>query len=122
MSKSALVVDDDLISKSVGKRMLEYFGFEVTAVGDGIEAMDQLAQHGPPDLILVDWQMPRMNGQAFLNAINAEPEYAEVRTIMCSGVYRRHGSDAIDAGADAFLRKPFTIEQLRDILRSWKLV
>ena len=107
-----LVVDD---SVSV-RRTLEYFvkdlGFEVDSAGDGIDALGCLQQR-TPDLVIVDLEMPRMNGVELTATLRGNPKTANVPIIMITSRYsEKHKKMATDAGVDVFLTKPYTEDDL----------
>jgi CheY-like chemotaxis protein len=107
-----LIVDD---SVSV-RRSMEYFvkdlGFEVDSAGDGIEALGKL-QIRKPDIMLVDLEMPRMNGLELTAAVRNETRLAEVPVIMITSRFSdKHKQMALAAGVSVFLTKPYTEDDL----------
>jgi len=100
-------------------RTLNRFGFEVCSASNGREAI-QLIDDQCLDLslILVDWNMPEMNGLEFVKAIRADPKFSEVPLMMVTTeteieqMYR-----ALEAGANEYVMKPFTDEVIADKLR-----
>ena len=114
----ALVVDDSKAIRVVLKKMLTEGGFEDLAeAAHGAEALEVL-QNGPqPDVILVDWNMPEMNGYEFIKAVRAIEEWRDIPLMMVttetetSQVVR-----ALAAGANEYLMKPFTPEMLGEKL------
>jgi two-component system chemotaxis response regulator CheY len=71
MSRICLVVDDSRVVRKVARRILESHGFEVTEAADGQKALDACREH-LPDCVLLDWNMPVMDGMAFLQALRKE--------------------------------------------------
>jgi chemotaxis protein histidine kinase CheA/ActR/RegA family two-component response regulator len=107
-----LIVDD---SVSV-RRSMEYFvkdlGFEVDSAGDGIEALGKL-QIRKPDIMLVDLEMPRMNGIELTAAVRNETRLAKVPVIMITSRFSdKHKQMALAAGVSVFLTKPYTEDDL----------
>jgi signal transduction histidine kinase len=106
-----LLVDDNRDMREYVQRLLGR-KYNVTAVTDGVEAMDA-ALANPPDLVLTDVMMPRMDGLELLQALRADPVTATIPVIMLSA---RAGEDAesqgLEAGADDYLVKPFTAREL----------
>jgi chemotaxis protein histidine kinase CheA/CheY-like chemotaxis protein len=107
-----LIVDD---SVSV-RRSMEYFvkdlGFEVDSAGDGIEALGKL-QIRKPDIMLVDLEMPRMNGIELTAAVRNETRLSKVPVIMITSRFSdKHKQMALAAGVSVFLTKPYTEDDL----------
>ncbi len=109
----ALVIDDSRATRSILGRMLRDLGFEVAEAGDGREALEKLRAASPPDLALVDWNMPVMNGYEFVRAVRADPAFAGVRLLMVTTETElSQVAAALEAGADEYVMKPFT----RDVI------
>ncbi|MGA8108295.1 MAG: ATP-binding protein [Acidobacteriaceae bacterium] len=106
-----LLVDDNRDMREYVQRLLGR-KYQVTAVEDGEEALREAAAH-PPDLVLTDVMMPRMNGFELLRALRADAATAAIPVIMLSA---RAGEEAetegLEAGADDYLVKPFTAREL----------
>jgi two-component system chemotaxis response regulator CheY len=106
-----LVIDDSRIIRTILGRMMRELGFEVTEAGNGREALARLQQMGAPELMLVDWNMPEMNGLEFIRAVRADARYDGTRVMMITtenDVSRV--TLALEAGADEYVMKPFTHE------------
>ncbi len=107
----AIVVDDSKTIRVILGRLLKELGFEVREAGHGMEALESLDQGPCPDLMLVDWNMPEMNGLELTQAIRSNPSYNDTLILMVttetemSQVVR-----ALDAGANEYVMKPFTKE------------
>src|ERR1700744_1537615 len=109
----ALIVDDSRSMRMILGKALKEAGFQISEAADGREALDRLNRGDDPDLVLVDWNMPVMNGYELVCAVRANPLLSNVRLMMVTtessmGQLRQ----AMDAGADEYLMKPFTKEQL----------
>jgi two-component system, chemotaxis family, chemotaxis protein CheY len=116
-TRHALVVDDSRATRALLKRLLVKHDFTVEEAGDGMEGMAQLAAKGPFDLALVDWNMPTMDGLAFIKAVRAEPDYERLALVMVTSENDpRHITRALMAGADEYAMKPLTAEALADKL------
>ncbi len=116
-----LVVDDSRAVRMILSRNLTELGYEVTAAADGAEACALLRQELA--LILVDWNMPNMNGFEFLQKVRADSRYAAVKVMMVTTETEVDQMvKAIAAGADEYVMKPFTKEILVDKLRVLGLV
>jgi two-component system chemotaxis response regulator CheY len=105
--KTCLVVDDSRVIRKVARRILEDLGFEVAEAADGAEAMDW-CQAVMPDAILLDWRMPGMDGLEFVRRLRAHPGGTQPRVVFCSVESEiEQIRDALDAGADEYIMKPF---------------
>ena len=109
----ALVVDDSRAMRLVLKRIMNEVGFEVSEAGDGSEALKRLKELDGVDLMLVDWNMPVMDGLEFVRAVREDQSYDEVPVMM---VTTEDGMDkiveALEAGANEYVMKPFTSETI----------
>jgi len=105
--KLCLVVDDSRVVRKVARRILEDLAFEVAEAGDGVEALAWV-RTAMPDAILLDWNMPAMNGLEFLRQLRAEPGGQAPRVVFCSVENDLDRiREALDAGADEYIMKPF---------------
>jgi two-component system chemotaxis response regulator CheY len=105
--KLCLVVDDSRVVRKVARRILEDLGVEVAEAGDGVEALAWV-RTAMPDFILLDWNMPVMNGMEFLKALRAEPGGQVPRVIFCSVENDLDRiREALDGGACEYIMKPF---------------
>ena len=116
----ALIIDDSRAMRALLGRILGELGFETAEAGDGREGLEHLRQHGVPDLVLVDWNMPRMSGIEFVQAVRAVRDYDALRLIMVTTeTEMTRVVKALGAGLDAYVMKPFTkeavVEQLERI-------
>ncbi len=109
----ALVVDDSTATRAVIGRIMRSLGFEVVEACDGQEALSQLEQGGTPQVALVDWNMPRMDGVAFLRTVRRNDAWKAVPVMMVTA--ESEGAlvvKALEAGADGYLMKPVTRDRL----------
>jgi chemosensory pili system protein ChpA (sensor histidine kinase/response regulator) len=112
----ALVVDDSITVRRVTQRLLERNGMRVMTAKDGIEAMALLQEH-VPDVILLDIEMPRMDGYEVAAHVRNDARIADVPIIMItSRVGDKHRSRAIELGVDDYLGKPYQESQLLDAI------
>jgi two-component system chemotaxis response regulator CheY len=112
----AMVVDDSTAVRMVISRNLVQLGYEVSTAADGAEALTLL--HAGISLILVDCNMPRMNGLEFVERLRADPRYASVKVMMVTTETEMELMlKALAAGVDEYVIKPFTQESLADKLR-----
>lgn len=105
--KTCLVVDDSRVIRKVARRIIEDMGFEVAEAADGMEAL-AWCRAAMPEAILLDWNMPVMNGVEFLRQLRAEPQGKTPVVILCTVENDpAHIVQALDAGADEYIMKPF---------------
>src|SRR5262245_59838846 len=105
----ALVVDDSKSMRMILGKSLKDIGFEVTEAGDGQEALSRLNQGENVDLMLVDWNMPVMNGYELVCAVRANILLSNVRIMMVTTETSLDNvQKALAAGANEYLMKPFT--------------
>jgi putative two-component system response regulator len=118
MLAQILVVDDDPMIVDVLTRFLSREGYRVISAQNGIEALAQVAIHGP-DLILLDVTMPEMDGFTACRRLKDDERTALIPITMLTGLDdREHRTRGIEAGADDFLTKPFEHSILRARIRS----
>jgi two-component system, chemotaxis family, chemotaxis protein CheY len=109
----ALVIDDSRTVRLIIGEILRELGIEVHEAKNGLEALE-LVKNGPEfDLLLVDWNMPEMNGLDFIKAVRADHAYDAVRILMVtSEAQGEQVMQALGAGANEYLMKPFNKEVL----------
>jgi two-component system chemotaxis response regulator CheY len=113
----ALVVDDSATMRQILKEYLKKLGFAVTEAANGREALDVLKAMPTADLVLVDWNMPEMDGVSFVRAVRADPSYAALPLLMVTtNTELSQVSTALEAGANEYIMKPFTREMIREKL------
>jgi two-component system chemotaxis response regulator CheY len=114
----ALVVDDSRPIRRIEAEILHELGFETSDACNGKEALDQLQTSTLPDVVLVDWNMPEMDGLEFIKAVRKEPRYAGMVVLMVTTETETNQMlRALTAGADEYLMKPFQKDGLIDKLR-----
>lgn len=108
--KSCLVVDDSRVIRMVGRKILEELNFKVMEAEDGKKALD-ICMGGLPDGVLLDWNMPNMDGMEFLKALRQLPGGDQVIVVFCTTENDlSHIQEAIAAGANEYIMKPFDSE------------
>jgi two-component system chemotaxis response regulator CheY len=124
MAMHAMVIDDSRAMRLILKRIAGQLGFEVSEAANGKEALDLLAAaQSTPELALVDWNMPEMNGLEFVTAVRADPRYRAMTLMMVttegeqSQIVR-----ALAAGAHEYVIKPFTPDAIVEKLALLGLV
>lgn len=109
---TCLVVDDSRVIRKVAKRILEDFDMTVHEACDGQKALEHCRQQ-MPDAILLDWNMPVMNGIEFLRALRQEQDGQTPKVVLCTTENDfDHITQALEAGASEYIMKPFDKEIL----------
>jgi chemosensory pili system protein ChpA (sensor histidine kinase/response regulator) len=112
----ALVVDDSITVRRVTQRLLERNGMRVLTAKDGVDAVS-LLQDNLPDIILLDIEMPRMDGYEVAAHVRNDPRLKEIPIVMItSRVSEKHRARAIELGVDDYLGKPYQESQLLDAI------
>jgi len=113
----ALVVDDSTAIRSYLRKILTPYGFEVLEAKNGREGLQQLREQSGIDLVLLDWNMPVMNGIDLLRLIRSEPNLSSVCVMMVTTENDLHEiSQALEMGANEYVMKPFTPDIIADKL------
>jgi putative two-component system response regulator len=112
-----LIAEDDPSSRELLTQLVEALGHETHAVADGAAAWN-IAQSAPPDLILSDVSMPKMDGFQLCRLLKDNPTTRLVPVILLTAIGEEHKQAGIEAGADDFLSKPFSLGDLRVRMRS----
>lgn len=118
MSMRVLVVDDEEDYRLIIKDVLDGAGYEVRTAEHG-EAGLEVAKEFSPEVILVDWMMPRMDGETFVQTLRRDPAKREIPIIMLT--VKQTAEDELEAlhfGVDDFIIKPFQAEDLLARLRA----
>src|SRR5215216_6778586 len=108
-----LLVEDDAAVRSTLAAILHDEGCDIIIAPNGFDALVALEQH-EPDIIVLDWMMPVLDGQNFLQALRSE--YRRSTPVLVISAGRVNEQTALQAGADGYLRKPFDIDELMRIL------
>ena len=113
---TALVVDDSITVRRVTQRLLERNGLRVLTARDGLDAIAVLAEH-LPDIILLDIEMPRMDGYEVAAQVRNDPRTRDIPIIMItSRVGEKHRARAIELGVSDYLGKPYQEAQLLEAI------
>ena len=111
--KHCLVVDDSRVIRKVSRHILESLGFTVDEAENGSEALDRCAAN-MPDVILLDWNMPVMSGIEFIVQLRQREGGDKPKVVFCTTENDvAHIREAISAGADEYVMKPFDQETLQ---------
>jgi two-component system, cell cycle response regulator DivK len=112
-----LVADDNDASRELIREVLEMSGYDVVEAVDGRDAVNR-ARESSPDLVLVDIQMPRLDGYGVLRELRADPRLSGVRVVALTAFAMQGDSDrARDAGFNGYITKPVQIAALRQEIK-----
>ncbi|MEN3111236.1 Hpt domain-containing protein [Uliginosibacterium paludis] len=116
---SIMVVDDSLTVRKITSRLLEREGFQVVTAKDGVDALEQLVEY-KPDVMLLDIEMPRMDGFDLARNVRADARLKDVPIIMItSRMADKHRNYAMEIGVNHYLGKPYQEEQLLELITSF---
>ncbi len=108
-----LVVDDSRAVRMIIGQILREIGMEVFEAANGLEALEQMKRNPDLELLLVDWNMPQMNGIDLVRAIRSDRAYDAVRILMVTSESQgEQVMQALQAGANEYLMKPFNKDVL----------
>ena len=108
--KTCLIVDDSSVIRKVARRILEGLDFQISEAEDGEVALD-VCRAQMPDAILLDWNMPKMDGYEFLRMLRRLPDGDRPKVVFCTTENDvAHIARALHAGANEYIMKPFDRE------------
>ena len=114
-----MVVDDSLTVRRVTERNLSKYKVDTMLATDGVDAMEQLAEGKLPDVMLVDIEMPRMNGYELTEQVRDDPHYKDIPIIIItSRSGAKHRNRAMELGATLYLTKPYQEQELMEAINS----
>ncbi len=115
----ALVIDDSRSMRMILAHILGQLGYKVDQAGNGHQALDLMdRERDVIPLVLVDWNMPEMNGFDFIRALRANQRYHQVTVVMVTTETQTGMMiAALEAGANEYIMKPFTPEVISEKLR-----
>jgi two-component system, chemotaxis family, chemotaxis protein CheY len=114
----ALIVDDSAPARLHAGKMLAELGFEVYEAAHGGDALAVIGQLGPVEVVVLDWNMPFMDGLEFLRALRSDHKYDPTLVVMATGNSDLESiTQALQAGANEYVMKPFTQEVILEKLR-----
>jgi len=112
-----LVIDDSRAMRAILGKLMSELGFDVVTAAHGLEGLERLEEDDAIRLVLVDWNLPEMNGYEFTLAVRSDPGCDDVRLIMVTTETEQASvQKALDAGVDEYVMKPFTKETLMEKL------
>ncbi|MBW2218117.1 MAG: response regulator [Deltaproteobacteria bacterium] len=114
-SEIAIIDDDDLFRKSAVAVLARNLQKDILSFESGVAALEHLEQNNSIDIILSDINMPVMDGLEFLKRV--KEKYPDKICIMMSG-YPGNEQTAMNLGADAYINKPFSTQEIADLMRS----
>lgn len=111
----ALIVDDSRAARSLIRRLVEPLGFDTIEAEHGQQALERLAaSEEPVDLMLVDWNMPVMDGLQLVREVRSQPAYADISVLMVSSESDpKQMGRALMVGADDYIVKPVDADMIR---------
>jgi two-component system chemotaxis response regulator CheY len=114
----ALTVDDSPTVRHIVAKTLKTFKFEVYEAANGLEALDLMNKLKDVSLVVLDWNMPEMDGYQFLVEVRKNEEFANTKIMMLTTENQRHYIvKAIMAGANEYLMKPFSPDMLSEKIK-----
>ena len=117
MSHRILVADDNAASRELIKEVLEMSGYDVVEAADGQDAVSR-ARENTPDLVLVDIQMPRLDGYGVLRELRADPRLSNLQVVALTAFAMQGDRErALGAGFDGYITKPVEIAALRQEIK-----
>ena len=124
--RRALIIDDSRATRAMIRRQLEGMGFAVAEAGDGRDGLQALERGERFDLALVDWNMPVMDGLAFVKAMRGDRRFAGVVVVMVSSESDpAKMARALMKGADDYVIKPLSADALAsklEALDAWRVL
>jgi len=112
-----LIVDDSRATRAMIGRILKELKFETLEAANGRDALERLRQNGTADLVLVDWNMPEMNGLEFVKAVRADSSFRGITLMMVTTETEYENVvTALAAGANEYIMKPFTKDMIAEKL------
>lgn len=114
----AIVIDDSSAMRMILRRVLTKLGFQVLEAVNGLDALERLGEcERIPDVALIDWNMPEMNGLEFIQAVRGDPRYSRLTLFMVTTESEQSQIvRALAAGAHEYLIKPFTPDAVAEKL------
>ncbi len=120
--RTCLVVDDSRVIRKVARRIIEEMGFDVAEAGDGLEAL-AWCRASMPEAILLDWNMPAMNGIDFLRQLRRERGGEDPTVVFCTVESDLdHIREALECGAAEYIMKPFDSDIMQSKFAQAKLL
>jgi two-component system chemotaxis response regulator CheY len=118
MKRKVLIVEDSGVTRmQVGELLREHFEAEVIEAENGVQGWNTLSGDGEIELIITDIEMPEMDGVEFIRKVRGSDEFAFLPVLVMTTLGQiRQRDNALNAGADAFIQKPVTLDALQSML------
>ena len=114
-----LLVEDEAVNREIARAFLEHAGLKVVEAADGLQALERIVQ-GPVDLVLMDMQMPRMDGLEATRRMRADPAVPRVPILaMTANAFAEDRERCLAAGMDDFITKPIKPDKFFQVLLKW---
>jgi len=116
---NALIIDDSRAMRRIIGSIVKGLEFEITEAADGLEGLNEIESNPEKyDLVMVDWNMPNMNGYEFIKAVRGQDRFNDVKIVMVTTETEpSRMAQALIAGVDEFVMKPFTKDVLVEKLQ-----
>lgn len=119
----ALIAEDNPVNRELLRELLEARDFEVAEACDGVEALEMIERQEPPNVLLLDISMPRMDGFELLRKLRQTPQWAGLRVLAVTAYAMRGDRERVlSAGFDGYVSKPISVQllsaELDRVLRS----
>lgn len=113
-----LIIDDSKATRFILSKMMSEVGFETIEAENGKRGLEQLSEHSDVTIALVDWNMPVMTGYEMIQQVRLDQRFDSVKLVMVTTeTEMEQVIRALEAGANEYLMKPFTVEMVRDKLK-----
>lgn len=114
MGKKILIVEDNIVILTMQKQIFEMEGYEIITAQEGMDALKKI-HHESPDIVLLDVNIPGMNGFELCRQIKEDPNLRHIIVVMISAVYysEEDAKKGMAMGADAYFTKPYENELLQ---------
>ena len=114
--ENVMIVDDSATMRKILRSLLEKIGIKnIIEASNGLQGIKKLGENRV-DIIIADWLMPKMNGALMIKEIRKNPDYNNIPIVLVSAEYGEKIDNAIKAGANGYLNKPFSTHELKTLL------
>jgi len=118
-----LIAEDDIVSCRIIEEMVRDWGYEICVAGDGVAAWKMLQEEDAPQLAILDWMMPGMDGLEICRRLHQTPDHKPMHLILLTAKGERDDIvSGLDAGANDYITKPFDPEELRARLHAGRRI
>lgn len=117
MAKKILIVEDNVVNRVLMQDLLTYHGYEILEAGDGAEGIEKARKY-KPDLILMDMQMPIMDGIQAVTRLKADPKTRDIKIISLTAFAMKGDRERfLRAGCDEYVAKPINTRELPKLVK-----